>query len=74
MNSVDHSVLNTLREWQAGGLTLWLMTVAETLVSSPRQPGAILAHLIAVRNQSAETASPVPSVNQAQPNNQEVCS
>ncbi len=35
---------------------------------------AILAHLISVRNQSAQAASVAQSINQAQPNNQEVCS
>jgi xanthine/CO dehydrogenase XdhC/CoxF family maturation factor len=50
MDYVDLAVLKTLREWQAEGLPLWLVTVAETLASFPRQTGAILAHLIAVRN------------------------
>jgi len=43
MDSVDLSVLKTLRDWQAGGLPLWLVTVAETFGSSPRPPGAMLA-------------------------------
>lgn len=43
MDSVDLSVLKTLREWQAGNLPLWLVTVVETFGSSPRPPGAMLA-------------------------------
>jgi xanthine dehydrogenase accessory factor len=43
MDSVDLSVLKTLREWQAGDLPLWLVTVVETFGSSPRPPGALLA-------------------------------
>lgn len=43
MDSVDLSVLKTLREWQAGNLLLWLVTVVETFGSSPRPPGAMLA-------------------------------
>lgn len=43
MDSVDLSVLRTLREWQAGEQPLWLVTVVETFGSSPRQPGAMLA-------------------------------
>ena len=43
MDSVDLSVLKTLREWQAGDLPLWLVTVVETFGSSPRPPGAMLA-------------------------------
>jgi len=43
MDSVDLSVLKTLREWQAGKLPLWLVTVVETFGSSPRPPGAMLA-------------------------------
>jgi xanthine dehydrogenase accessory factor len=35
---------------------------------------AILAHLISVRNQPAEAARPDQSINQTQPNQQEVCS
>ncbi len=42
MDSVDLSVLKTLREWQAGHLPLWLVTVVETFGSSPRPPGAML--------------------------------
>jgi xanthine dehydrogenase accessory factor len=42
MDSVDLSVLKTLREWQAGGLPLWLVTVVETFGSSPRPPGSML--------------------------------
>lgn len=42
MDSVDLSVLKTLREWQAGDLPLWLVTVVETFGSSPRPPGAML--------------------------------
>ncbi|HXU93293.1 MAG TPA: XdhC family protein [Gallionella sp.] len=42
MDSVDLSVLKTLREWQAGELPLWLVTVVETFGSSPRPPGAML--------------------------------
>jgi xanthine dehydrogenase accessory factor len=43
MDSVDLSVLKTLREWQTGSLPLWLVTVVETFGSSPRPPGAMLA-------------------------------
>lgn len=43
MDSVDLSVLRTLREWQAWEQPLWLVTVVETFGSSPRQPGAMLA-------------------------------
>src|ERR1035437_9119832 len=43
MDSVDLSVLKTLREWQAGELPLWLVTVVETFGSSPRPQGAMLA-------------------------------
>ncbi len=43
MDSVDLSVLKTLREWQADGQPLWLVTVVETFGSSPRPPGAMLA-------------------------------
>ncbi|MBI3479856.1 MAG: XdhC family protein [Nitrosomonadales bacterium] len=43
MNSVDISVLEALHEWQAEKFPLWLVTVAETFGSSPRQPGAMLA-------------------------------
>ncbi len=43
MDSIDLSVLKTLREWQAGELPLWLVTVVETFGSSPRPPGAMLA-------------------------------
>ena len=43
MDSVDLSVLKTLREWQAGKLPLWLVTVVDTFGSSPRPPGAMLA-------------------------------
>ena len=43
MDSVDLSVLKTLREWQAGEQPLWLVTVVETFGSSPRPPGAMLA-------------------------------
>jgi xanthine dehydrogenase accessory factor len=43
MDSVDLSVLKTLRDWQAGDLPLWLVTVVETFGSSPRPPGAMLA-------------------------------
>lgn len=80
MDSVDLSVLKSLREWQAGDQPLWLVTVVETFGSSPRPPGAMLAHLISVRNQSAAATSLNQSINQAQPisqtqpNNQEVCS
>lgn len=42
MDSVDISVLKTLREWQAGKLPLWLVTVVETFGSSPRPQGAML--------------------------------
>ncbi|HZW26555.1 MAG TPA: XdhC family protein, partial [Gallionella sp.] len=41
MDSVDLSVLKTLREWQC--VTQWLVTVVETFGSSPRPPGAMLA-------------------------------
>jgi len=43
MDSVDLSVLKSLREWQAGEQPLWLATVVETFGSSPRPPGAMLA-------------------------------
>ncbi len=43
MDSVDISVLKTLHEWQTRELPVWLVTVAETFGSSPRQKGAILA-------------------------------
>ena len=43
MDSVDLSVLKTLREWQTGDLPLWLVTVVETFGSSPRPRGAMLA-------------------------------
>lgn len=43
MDSVDLSVLKSLREWQAGDQPLWLVTVVETFGSSPRPPGAMLA-------------------------------
>ncbi len=43
MDSIDLSVLKTLREWQAGELPLWLVTVVETFGSSPRPRGAMLA-------------------------------
>jgi xanthine dehydrogenase accessory factor len=43
MDSVDLSVLKTLREWQASDLPLWLVTVMETFGSSPRPPGSMLA-------------------------------
>jgi xanthine dehydrogenase accessory factor len=42
MDSVDLSVLKSLREWQATGQSLWLVTVVETFGSSPRPPGAML--------------------------------
>lgn len=80
MNSVDLSVLKTLREWQAGNLPLWLASLLETFGSSPFTAGAMLAHLISVRNRSAQAVSLVQSLNQfqfvqqAQPINQEVCS
>jgi xanthine dehydrogenase accessory factor len=43
MDSVDLSVLKTLRDWQSENLPLWLVTVVETFGSSPRPPGAMLA-------------------------------
>src|SRR5690606_31797390 len=43
MDSVDLSVLKSLREWQVGELPLWLVTVVETFGSSPRPPGAMRA-------------------------------
>jgi xanthine dehydrogenase accessory factor len=43
MDSVDLSVLKSLREWQTGDQPLWLATVVETFGSSPRPPGAMLA-------------------------------
>ncbi|HSM98076.1 MAG TPA: XdhC family protein, partial [Gallionella sp.] len=43
MDSVDLSVLKSLREWQAGNQPLWLVTVVETFGSSPRPKGAMLA-------------------------------
>ena len=43
MDSVDLSVLKTLRDWQSAGIPLWLVTVVETFGSSPRPPGAMLA-------------------------------
>jgi len=42
MDSVDLAVLKAMREWQAGELPLWLVTVVETFGSSPRPPGAML--------------------------------
>lgn len=42
MDSVDLSVLKTLREWQSGKLHLWLVTVIEIFGSSPRPKGAML--------------------------------
>lgn len=43
MDSVDYSVLKTLREWMSDELPLWLITVVETFGSSPRPRGAMLA-------------------------------
>jgi xanthine dehydrogenase accessory factor len=43
MDSVDLSVLKTLRDWQSAEIPLWLVTVVETFGSSPRPPGAMLA-------------------------------
>lgn len=43
MDSVDISVLKTLRDWQASNLKIWLVTVIETFGSSPRPKGAMLA-------------------------------
>jgi xanthine dehydrogenase accessory factor len=43
MDSVDLSVLKTLRDWQSAEISLWLVTVVETFGSSPRPPGAMLA-------------------------------
>jgi xanthine dehydrogenase accessory factor len=43
MDSVDLSVLKSLREWQGEDQPLWLATVVETYGSSPRPPGAMLA-------------------------------
>lgn len=43
MDSVELSVLTSLREWQAGELPLWLVTVVDTFGSSPRPEGAMLA-------------------------------
>lgn len=43
MDSVDLSVLKTIREWQSGTQPVWLVTVVETFGSSPRPPGAMLA-------------------------------
>jgi xanthine dehydrogenase accessory factor len=43
MDSVDLSVLKSLREWQSARQPLWLVTVVETFGSSPRPPGAMLA-------------------------------
>jgi len=43
MDSVDLSVLKSLREWQAGNQPQWLVTVVETFGSSPRPRGAMLA-------------------------------
>jgi xanthine dehydrogenase accessory factor len=43
MDSVDLTVLKTLREWQTSNLPLWLVTVIETFGSSPRPKGAMLA-------------------------------
>ena len=42
MDSVDLSVLKTLRDWQAADLPLWLVTVVDTFGSSPRPPGSML--------------------------------
>ncbi len=43
MDSVDITVLKTLKEWQATHQPLWLVTVVETFGSSPRPVGAMLA-------------------------------
>ncbi len=43
MDSVDLSVLKTLRQWQDGREPVWLVTVVQTFGSSPRPPGAVLA-------------------------------
>lgn len=43
MDSVDLSVLKTVRDWAAAGHRLWLATVVQTFGSSPRPPGAMLA-------------------------------
>lgn len=43
MDSVDLSVLRTVRDWVADGHRVWLATVVQTFGSSPRPPGAMLA-------------------------------
>ena len=43
MDSVDLSVLRTLRLWQAEDIPQWLVTVVKTYGSSPRPEGATLA-------------------------------
>jgi len=43
VDSVDLSVLKALYAWQTEALPLWLVTVVETLGSSPRPQGAMLA-------------------------------
>lgn len=42
MDSVDLSVLKTLKDWQNYGQPMWLVTVVQTFGSSPRLPGAML--------------------------------
>lgn len=66
MHSVDLSVLNSLRVWQAGALPLWLASLLGTFTSSPFTAGAMFAHLNAVQNQFAQAASTVQSPSQFQ--------
>lgn len=43
METADHEVLRTACQWLEAGETVYLVTVAKTLGSSPRPPGALLA-------------------------------
>lgn len=43
MDSVNLSVLKTLKDWQSDDVPVWLFTVVETFGSSPRPLGAMLA-------------------------------
>jgi len=42
MDSVDLSVLKTIRDWTESGHRVWVATVVQTFGSSPRPPGAML--------------------------------
>ena len=42
MDSLDHSVLKALHDWQGDTQPLWLITVVKTFGSSPRPAGAML--------------------------------